>query len=277
MKTQTVNESDLQTDNDKKFTTMVESLGVCLPETETSTSSILKNCKNRLLIPFEKMTGIKSRRMAGETEFAIDLAKGAISDCFQHSKYLPEDIDLILVANISKQDSKVAVNLEPTSATVLREVFGLYNAIAFDLGNACAGVFTAIKVVHELIQAGDVRRALIVSGEYITHLTKTAQREMKGARDPRLACLTLGDAGVCLLLEEGTKGLGFDLIDLYTVPEYAKLCVAHAAETHGAIMYTDSVGLAEAAVKEALPHFGRLIDENLLSTDDIDILVYPHD
>ena len=45
MKTQTVNESDLQTDNDKKFTTMVESLGVCLPETETSTSSILKNCK----------------------------------------------------------------------------------------------------------------------------------------------------------------------------------------------------------------------------------------
>jgi 3-oxoacyl-[acyl-carrier-protein] synthase III len=244
--------------------TSVESLGVYLPEREVTTRAVIKGCRRRVLVPLERMTGIRSRRMAGETEFAIDLAKGAVARCLAQSRHDPAAIDLIIAANISSQDSPVIHNFEPATATVLRQHFGLHGAVAFDLGNACAGVFTAIMVVDELIRRGDIRRALVVSGEYITHLTATAQRELEGIHDQRLACLTLGDAGICLLLEQGA---GFEFIDLYTVPEHADLCIAHSAETHGAIMFTDSVALARAALNEIVAHYhalaagGRVVDD----------------
>ena len=239
--------------------TTVESLGVYLPEREVTTGAIVRACRQRLRVRLERMTGIRSRHVAGETEFSVDLARAAVARCLGASRYEPGDIDLIIAANISKQDSRLTYNIEPTTAAVLRKRFGMRHAMAFDLSNACAGIFTAILVVDELIRRGDVRRALVVSGEYITHLTKTAQRELQSTRDPRLACLTLGDAGVCLLLEQGNGATGFDYIELYTAPEYAQLCVAHSAESHGAIMFTDSEGLARAALNDAVPHYGELV------------------
>ena len=244
--------------------TSVESLGVYLPEREVTTRAVIKGCRRRLPVPLERVTGIRSRRMAGETEFSADLARHAVAKCLEQSRHHPSAIDLIVAANISKQDAADAFNLEPAAAPVLRKHFGLHGALAFDLGNACAGVFTAILVVDELIRRGDVRRALVVSGEYITHLTGTAQREMNGSHDHRLACLTLGDAGICLLLEQGE---GFEFLDLYTMPEHADLCIAHSAETHGAIMFTDSVALAQAALGDIVTHYhslvagGRVVDD----------------
>ena len=244
--------------------TTVESLGVYLPEREVTTRAVVKGCRRRVLVPLERMTGIRSRRMAGETEFSADLAKHAVARCLAQSRHHPSAIDLIVAANISKQDSPDTFNLEPAAATMLRKHFGLHGALAFDLGNACAGVFTAILVVDELIRRGDVRRALVVSGEYITHLTDTAQRELNGIQDQRLACLTLGDAGICLLLEQGE---GFEFLDLYTVPEHADLCIAHSAETHGAIMFTDSVALARAALSDIVAHYHALVTDGRVVDD----------
>ena len=244
--------------------TSVESIGVYLPEREVTTAEVVKGCRRRVLIPLERLTGISSRRMAGETEFSVDLAKQAVARCMAGSRHGAADIDLIVAANISKQDSALTYNVEPTTAAVLRHHFGMRGALAFDLSNACAGVFTAILVVDELIRRGDVRRAIVVSGEYITHLTATAQRELHGLHDQRLACLTLGDAGVCLLLEQGT---GFEFIDIYTVPEHAELCVAHSAETHGAIMFTDSVSLARAGISEVVAQYEQLSGAGAVVTD----------
>jgi 3-oxoacyl-[acyl-carrier-protein] synthase III len=56
-------------------------------------------------------------------------------------------------------------------------------------------MFTAIQIAQVYLASGRANCALVVSGEYITHLTKTAQQEIAGFKDERLACLTLGDAG----------------------------------------------------------------------------------
>ena len=98
---------------------------------------------------------------------------------------------------------------------------------------------------------------MVVSGEYITHLTLTAQKEIESFLDPRLACLTLGDAGAALILERSPDSeSGFQLIDLYTRAEFSSLCVAKASDrAHGgAIMYTDSVRLSSAAIRHAVSH-----------------------
>ena len=251
--------------------TRVESLGVYLPERRVTSREVIDGCRKRLCLPLERMTGIQSRRAAGETEFSLDLAKGAMARCLAKSSHDPIDIDLIIAANISKTDAPGTLSIEPNTAVGLRQHFGLHRAVAFDLVNACAGMFTAILVVDELIRRGDIRRALVVSGDYITVLTGAAQRVLQDARDPRLACLTLGDAGACLLLEQGNS---FEFMDLYTVPQHADLCVADWAAPSGPIMRTDSIALAGTTMAELVSHFHALAANGCV-VDDPDFII-PH-
>src|SRR5271166_3087414 len=105
-------------------------------------------------------------------------------------------------------------------------------------------MFTGITVADAFLQTGLARSALVVSGEYISHLTETAQREIEGPMDPRLACLTLGDAGAAVILERGPNNrVGFHDIDMTTVSRYSKLCIAKVTDgPHGgAIMVADFV------------------------------------
>src|SRR4029077_10581461 len=107
---------------------------------------------------------------------------------------------------------------EPATALKLKQELGLSQALAFDVTNACAGIFTALLLVQSLLETGAIKTALVVSGEHITHLVRTAQLEIENFRDPRLACLTLGDAGVAILLDASSHGAaGFEAITLETL------------------------------------------------------------
>ena len=238
--------------------TVIESIGTYLPAEVMSTESVLAGCANDIGIPLERLTGIKHRRVAGHGEFSIDLARQAVADCLARSSYGPEEIDLVISCNISRYDGPGhKFVFEPGTATRLREQCGLANALAFDITNACAGMFTGITVADAFLQTGLVQRALVVSGEYITHLTETAQKEIQGPMDPRLACLTLGDAGAAVILERGPDDrVGFHDIDLATLGRYSNLCVAKATDgPHGgAIMLCDSIAATAAAVKRSVPY-----------------------
>ena len=189
---------------DLKQNTIIESIGVYLPPQSISTGEVLMGCKNKIQFPLENITGIKTRRMAGQEEFSIDLARNAITDCLAKSKYHPTDIDLLICCNISRYDGLGSISFEPNTSIKLRHYFGFTNAIVFDITNACAGMFTGIYIVNAFLKTGTIRRGMVVSGEYITHLTQTAQKEIESFMDTRLACLTLGDAGAALILEKGT-------------------------------------------------------------------------
>lgn len=238
----------------KIHNTIIESWGIYLPEKTVTSSEVMHGCRSRLAshLPLERFTGIHTRHVVGENQFSLELAQEAIERCLQTSAYDPKDIDMVIAANISKSTSLKDVTIEPTHAGLLCERFGLKGALAFDVTNACAGVFTALMIADRFIQSGSIRRALVVSGEYISHISNSAQQEIEGIRDPRLACLTVGDAGVCLLLEGGADaGEGFDHIGMHTIPEHADLCIAYFSDySHGGIMLTDSVKLAQQAERE---------------------------
>ncbi len=237
---------------------IIESLGVYLPPRAVSTAEILRDCKVPITFPFERMTGIQSRRMAGDGEFAIDLARKAVADCLSRSKYGPTDIDLIICCNISRVDGpNHYTTFEPSTSVRLRHDFGLTQAVAFDVSNACAGLFSGLAFAQGYLAAGAARRALVVSGEYISHLTQTAQREIEGFMDPRIACLTVGDAGVAVLVEPSPRPeVGFQALSLYTLGRYSSLCVAKPTDKPhgGAIMVTDSIKAAAVATSEAADH-----------------------
>lgn len=193
--------------------------------------------------------------MAGQHEFSIDIAKNAITDCLAKSKYSSSDIDVLICCNISRYDGLNNLSFEPSTSVRLRQHFEFSNAFVFDVTNACAGMFTGIYIVNTLIKTGAIQRGMVVSGEYITHLTRTAQREIESFMDSRLACLTLGDAGAAIVLERSSeRQIGFQELDLQTFGRYSSYCIAKAADTGGMIMYTDSVNLTDVAVKSGAKH-----------------------
>ncbi|GFG72068.1 non-ribosomal peptide synthetase [Mycolicibacter senuensis] len=245
---------------------VIESLGVYLPPRAVSTEQVLADCVNEVKIPLERLTGIKNRRMAGVDEFSIDLGRKAIADCLSRSSYAPEEIDLVIACNISRCDGPEHMfTFEPSTASQLRDELGLSNAVCFDINNACAGMFTGVSVAQDFLKTGLVRNALVFSGEYISHITETAQQEIEGAMDPRLACLTVGDAGAAAVLELGAGDrVGFHDLDLATYSEFAKLCIAKATEgPHGgAIMVTDSVTQTAIAVKHSVPYVAAVMQRH---------------
>ena len=232
----------------------IESYGTYLPRTTVSSHKTAKAVTKVKFIPLKYVTGIKKRRVTS-TLSAFDLAALAVEKCLSRSRHLPEDIDLIINCNICKSsaDGK-EFYCEPTTAMKLRHAFNLTNAICFDLNNACAGMFTAIHIANHLIANGSIRRALIVSGERISHLAETAQREIKDLRDLRLACLTLGDAGAAILLDATSDpSCGIMHSAMKTLAEHSTLCMAFPTkESHGGIiMHTKSKKLTMAGRSES--------------------------
>ncbi len=240
---------------DQKYDTVIESIGIYLPDNAVSTKEVLSGCRKKVRFPMERMTGIKFRRMAGETEFSIDIAKKAIEDCLKNSKYNPEDIDLLICCNISRCDEPgFRFTAEPGTAVKLKKHFGFSNALAFDITNACTGMWTGVYIVDTFLKSGIIRCGLVVSGEYITHLARTAQKEIKGFMDTRLACLTLGDAGAALTLERSTnREAGIKKMEMFTLGKYSRFCIAKPSEeAAGPIMITELIKLSTVTLKYAM-------------------------
>ncbi|MGC4747329.1 3-oxoacyl-[acyl-carrier-protein] synthase III C-terminal domain-containing protein [Micromonospora sp. DT201] len=257
---------------------VIDSIGVALPDRVMTTREVLDGCRSRLELPLEQTTGIVSRRVAGDVEYALDLATRAAEDCISRSSIGLGDVDLLISASISRVDSPDRSTYEPAAATGLRHRLGCDRAWAFDVTNACAGQFTGIYFADALIRAGEIDSALIVSGEYISHLMRTAQLEIADELDARIACLTLGDAGAAVLLTRADDGPGgFDHIGIRTVGRYHTLCVAGPTDRPhgGVIMKTDMMGLAAAGIREMVAHTQQALKAMGLSPVDFDRFI-PH-
>ncbi|MEV4496927.1 3-oxoacyl-[acyl-carrier-protein] synthase III C-terminal domain-containing protein [Micromonospora arborensis] len=257
---------------------VIDSIGVALPDRVMTTREVLDGCRSRLALPLEQTTGIVSRRVAGDDEYALDLATRAAEDCLSRSSIGLGDVDLLISASISRVDSPDRSTYEPAAATQLRHRLGCDRAWTFDVTNACAGQFTGIYFADALIRAGEIDTALIVSGEYISHLMRTAQLEIADELDARIACLTLGDAGAAVLLTRaGNEEEGFAHIGIRTVGRYHTLCVAGPTDRPhgGVIMKTDMMGLAAAGIREMVAHTQQALGALGRSPTDFDRFI-PH-
>ncbi len=245
--------------------TIIESIGAYLPEKVVSAQEILDACTNDVNFPLARITGIQEVRVAGTDKFAVDLSVEAIKKCFSYSQYQPEDIDLVICCNISRYDAHWRYAFEPSTAVKLSQHFNFSNAQIFDISNACAGIFTGIYLADAHLKAGTAQRVLVVSGEYITHLTNTAQKEIENFQDERMACLTLGDSGVALILENTPDtAVGFHDIQMLTLGDYSDYCIAKSTDSGhgGAIMLTQSTKLSAIAIQEGAKLVCDLVQQN---------------
>ncbi|WP_165693773.1 3-oxoacyl-[acyl-carrier-protein] synthase III C-terminal domain-containing protein [Mycobacteroides abscessus] len=255
---------------------VIESLGTALPTEVVSTEEILAGCLVEIPIPLERLTGIRNRRVSGEGEYSIDLARTAAMDCLDRSAFSAEAIDLVISCSVARCDAPQRFTYEPSTAARLSRMCGLVNAISFDISNACAGMFTGIAVAESFLRTGQVKNALIVSGEYISHLASTAQQELRSPTDTRIACLTLGDAGAAVIVKLSPDNkVGFHDIDMATLGRYSSLSIGKvSSNAHGgAIMTLAPMENSAGIVQRAVPYAAKVMQRRGWLPEECDHII----
>ncbi|MEM3341141.1 MAG: ketoacyl-ACP synthase III [Thermoplasmata archaeon] len=263
------------------FRARFESLGWFLPERKLTSEELMKSTKHKTGVDLEKLTGIHERRVCGDDENTYVLIKKAALDCLSFSKYKPEDLEMLVVCNISRYISKESNLNEPSLAVLIKEELGANNAIAFDINNACAGMLTGVYIVSDFIERGIIKKGMVVSGENISSLNFNAARKVRTIISPQIASLTVGDAGVAAILErlqEGREkdGDGIIVSTFITLSEYSHLCIGKPCHWGpGASMFTNARMIHKVAIADSPPILKKAFDKVGLSFTDIDYLI-PH-
>ncbi|MCG8535486.1 MAG: hypothetical protein MI808_10360 [Pseudomonadales bacterium] len=255
-----------------------ESIGVYLPEKEVTTKELVDQMDTEPMFDLEKLTGIKSRRWRAENEDCHTLAMNAIERCLAASKYEAKDIDIIVCTSITRFSGKDKFVLEPCLSSYLKKSLGMReNTLNFDITNACAGMFTGVHIVNQMIKSGAVKTGLVVSGESITPISETALKEINNPVDAQFASLTVGDSGAAVILDnQGSESDCLDLVELMTLSQFSDFCYGMPSDKNpGVAMYTKAMEIHATVIQrlpQTLGHFAKKYD---LSGTDFDHVI-PH-
>ncbi len=259
------------------YASRFESLGLRLPERRRTTAELLASCRHRHRVDLERLTGIQEHRVCAEGEDSYTLAVDAAWDCLSHSQYEPEDVEMLISCSITTYQGGMALRVEPSLSFFVKEAIGASDALHFDVRNACAGMVTGIYILDDFIRRGVVRRGMVVSGEYITHIADNAARKVRTILSKQLASLTVGDSGSAVLLERAPEGAsGIQALELATYADHNGLCLGGPCETGpGGAMFTDARKLHAIAIESAPPTLIAALERAGISIQDVDYLI-PH-
>jgi 3-oxoacyl-[acyl-carrier-protein] synthase III len=127
-------------------------------------------------------------------------------------------------------------------------------------------MFTGINIAESFINSGAASRVMVVSAEYLSPVTTTAQKEISEFMDPRIACLTLGDAGAAIILEAASNNdVGFHELEMYSLTKYSLLCIGRLTEhAHGGpiLLVPDPIKHTSIAVEHSVAHSKHTLDRS---------------
>jgi acyl-CoA:acyl-CoA alkyltransferase len=259
---------------------VIESLAVALPDEVLSSAEIeqrLSPLYQRLRLPegrLELMTGIKERRVWPAGTRPSDASAAAGRAVLAKSQLRAERVELFMHAAVCRD------MLEPATASFAHRKIGLpAGAQIFDVSNACLGFLNALTIAAGLIEAGQIRCALIASGENGGPLVEQTLRTLleqpldRHGIKPYFANLTIGSGAVAALVcHEDLAPAGHRLVGgvARAATLHSELC---QGDTHGAdalAMQTDSEALLVAGVelaRETWAEFNTVTGFDAATTD----------
>lgn len=256
-----------------RFTNVcIESLAAALPDEVWTSAEIeerLRPLYEHLKLPagrLELMTGIRERRMWPVGWRPSDASAAAGRAVLAHSTLGAEQVELFIHAAVSRD------MLEPATASFAHRKIGLPgSAQIFDVSNACLGFLNALCVAAGLIESGQIRCAMVVSGENGRPLVEQTLRTLldqpltRNAIKPYFANLTIGSGAVGAIVchRDLVRGRPHRLLGgiASAATQHSDLC---QGDTHGAdslAMQTDSEQLLIAGVALARETWQRFIAE----------------
>lgn len=173
----------------------------------------------------ERTMGIRERRVAPESLMPSDMAVKAARGAIGLAGLNASELDAIIYVGVDRD------YIEPATAHIVQGKLRAYNAVAFDLSNACHGFMNGIHLMDALIATGQVRRGLIVTGEQAFRATRKAMEILRKTCDRQkfielVGGLTLGDAGAAMIMGPKTNpDSGFLGFMLQSQGQHADLCI----------------------------------------------------
>jgi 3-oxoacyl-[acyl-carrier-protein] synthase-3 len=143
-------------------------------------------------------TGIRQRHRAAPGEFTSHLATKAAWAALENAGVAPVDIDLIIVATATPD------NTFPATSVEVQANLGIRHGYAFDLQAVCSGFVFALTTADAHLKAGLATRALVIGAETFTRILDWADRG---------TCVLFGDGAGAVILEavdattEGDRGI----------------------------------------------------------------------
>jgi 3-oxoacyl-[acyl-carrier-protein] synthase III len=185
------------------------------------------------------LTGIDERRFWSEGMAPSDAAVLAVEKLLDNSDVDPDAIGVLINTSVCRD------HLEPSTASIVQGKLGLgRDCMNFDVGSACLGFLSGANIASAMIERGDIKHALIVDGEDCRQIVEaTVARLQRSDIDEatfreQFACLTLGSAGVAMLLSRaGEAAAG---------PRYLGGLSVSATEHHGLSVGAPEEGRTDA-------------------------------
>lgn len=230
--------------------TCIESLAVALPDGVFTTAEIeerLSPLYERLKLPFgrlELMTGIRERRVWPAGTRPSDASAAAGKAALAKSGLRAGQVELFIHSAVCRD------MMEPATASFAHRKIGLpATAQIFDVSNACLGFLNALTVAAGLIESGQIKCALVVSGEnggpLVQQTLKTlleAPLDRNGIK-PYFANLTIGSGAV------GAVVCHESLLPKGVRPHRLLGGIARAATAHSDLCQGDSHGAEALAMQ----------------------------
>ncbi|MFF5790488.1 3-oxoacyl-ACP synthase III [Paeniglutamicibacter sp. NPDC012692] len=196
----------------------------------------------------ERVAGVVERRWWDAGTSFDDAAVEAGGKALAEAGIEPGQVGLLINTSVTRR------NLEPSVAAKVHHGLGLpSSAMNFDVANACLGFVNGMTLAANMIDAGQIKYALIVAGEDAQPTQETTIRRLNDKNSTRedylreFATLTLGSGAAAAVIGPANEHPGAHRI-LGGVSragtEHHELCVGGPAG-----MFTDTKGLLDNGLK----------------------------
>ncbi|KAF9141829.1 3-oxoacyl-[acyl-carrier-protein] synthase 3 protein 2 [Mortierella sp. GBA39] len=175
-------------------------------------------------------TGMRERRIAGESEYSSTMAYKAVEDLVSRYGQDLTDVDCIIVSTTTPDYAF------PSVACQIQGYFQIPSTAAFDLNATCAGFTYALHMANGLITSGLHRKVLVVAAETLSRVTDYTDRS---------TCILFGDGAAAVLVEKDEQRPSFIAAHLGTNGE---------GGIHGVETLLEQAGMTPGDVNWFVPH-----------------------
>ena len=200
-------------------------------------------------------TGIEERRYSREDESTADMAFAAAEKALHNAGLTPNDIDLILVATVSQDQSFPSVSCE------IGARFGIKVA-AMDIAAACSGFIYALATAKQFVENSNYKHVLVVGVEKLSRYINWEDRN---------TAVLFGDGAASAVVGRVSSGRGILSFELGADGSGGK----HLYLDENEHIFMNGREVFKFAVRQMGESAVSVLEKAGLSKDDCDYLV-PH-
>ena len=246
----------------------IDTFGYELPPRIMSSEDIenrLAPVYERLNLPagrLELMSGIRERRLWAEGTRPSQAATLAGKKVLSKADIDPGEVECLIFTSVSRD------MMEPATAAFVHNSLGLSSsAIIFDISNACLGFLDGMVMLANMIELGQVKNGLVVSGETAEELLESTLVSLLGDTTlsrktikPAFASLTIGSGSVGLYMRRATDSDdGIRLVHGAWKANTSHSDLCHGGqESNGTLMATNSEELLHRGGGDSKEHLGEV-------------------